>query len=614
MSRTSDPLLIAPRGDKTASLLLTVRAEGPARLAAERVCTVAREELGLNMDVRADDARRGDIFALCPPWDDASSRLLQEAGMELDEDGRLPGLASAPSRDDQGFVAARATTSRGDRLLLAGKAEMGLRNALLTLADRLYRDQEGNVVVDPFCGAHLPAFETRHIKTDAMNCGAFRALLDYWDPATPHGVDEFAGWLASFRITDYDFLAFMRGWGITYPSSRFPALVDPQHPNSTLDFYPRLIDRLHAWGIRVWASDIYLASGYTMETATAPEMLSPCADATRLQTFKAGAGSFSDLLHDPEAVVCLSNPAAAKFYADVVDDLLQHYPALDGLGFHIGHTFPNKICRCPACKDLGGNREGVYRCFAQVYRTAVARRPDIRMKTAVMMFGDATRRLVERWEEFPRLEFFCWLRWVDNLRIERTDAPVLLGHEDGGGGLEANHDPAKTLGKIRDYFRDYEPWLHTYVRIARRAGLKSLSWEPALHRELEHMFFFNSQLTWEPDLTWEELARRWVIRSERRLDRTLIEAYRLALEANAAVTHWGLADYEPGSAHRVVQTRGLLEMASVRERVAALGEALSNLGLANMSWDAPPVAFELRRSLIKTWQRLKAGEVLGQWH
>ena len=230
------------------------------------------------------------------------------------------------------------------------------------------------------------------------------------------------------------------------------------------------------------------------------------------------------------------------------------------------------------------------------------------------MFGDATRRLVERWEEFPRLEFFCWLRWVDNLRIERTDAPVLLGHEDGGGGLEANHDPTKTLGQIRDYFRDYEPWVHTYVRIARRAGLKSLSWEPALHRELEHMFFFYSQLTWEPDLTWEELARRWVIRSERRLDRPLIEAYRLALEANAAVTHWGLADYEPGSAHRVVQTRGLLEMASVRERVAALGEALSNLGLANMSWDAPLVAFELRRSLVKTWQRLKTGEVLGQWH
>jgi len=615
--RTSspEPVLVARRGQPATVLLTTKRVEGPVALAVERLRRVAMEELGIRLEIRFGDAHpeQARIIALCPPWDEASSSLLKGFRLELGADGRLQALAESPC-GDQGFVAARVPASSGERLLLAANTETGLRNALLTLADRLFTDAEGNAVADPFDGVHIPAFEARHIKTDAMNCGPFRSRLEYWDPASAEGVHAFADWLASFRISDYNLLAFMRGWGTTYPSRRFPGLVDPQHPNASLDFYPRLIERLHAWGIRVWASDIYLASGYSMEVGTVPEMQSPCADKTKGRPFKAGEGPFNEILHAPHGMVCLSHPSAAKFYAGVVDDLLVHYPNLDGLDFHIGHTFPHKICRCPQCKDLAGNREGVYRCFAQVYETAVGRRGDIRMKTAVKMFGDATRRLVEGWSEFPRLEFFCWLRWVGNLLIERTDAPVTIGHEDGGGGLEANHDPKKTLDQIRNYFRDYEPWIHTYVQIARRAGLASLSWEPALQRELEHLLFFYSQLTWEPELSWGELARRYVLRSERRHDERLTEAYRLALEANAAVAHWGLAPYEPGTAQRVIQTQGLLETAYVRERVAALGDALAAMGLADTVHEKPPVAFDLRRSLVKTWRRMKAGEVLGMWH
>ncbi|MBM4045074.1 MAG: hypothetical protein FJ279_08170 [Planctomycetes bacterium] len=596
------PILVAQRSQPKAVLVLSAQAGEAARLAAERVCRVAANEVGFALELCPLDApphQDGILFATLPGSEET---VVGCSG------------CPAPPGAEQGFAAMRLRIAGRERLLLAANTDMGLRNALLTLADRLYRDGDGNVVVDPFDGGHAPAFESRHIKTDALNCGPFRTRLEYWEPSSPSGVNEFADWLASFRLTDYDLLAFVRGWGASYRSERFPALTDPQHPNSMLDFYPRLIDRLHAWGIRVWASDIYLASGYSMEVGTVPEMQSPCADKTRGLPFKAGEGSFHDILHAPHGMVCLSHPAAAKFYADVVDDLLARYPNLDGLDFHTGHTFPHKICRCPQCKDLAGNREGVYWCFRRAYEAAVARQPFIRVKTAVKMFGDATRRLVEGWERFPRLEFFCWLRWAGNLLIERTDAPVTLGHEDGGGGLEANHDPKKTLSQIRDYFRDYEPWLQTYVSIARRAKLPGLSWEPALQRELEHLFFFYSQFTWEPELSWAELARRYVLRSERRRDDRLAEAYRLALEANAAVSHWGLAAYEPGTAQRVVQTQGLLETAYVRERVAALGEALRAIGLADATFDAPPVAFDLRRSLVKTWNRMAAGEVLGQWH
>lgn len=606
-----EPIMLSRDGRTAVPLALSASAKGPGWLAAEHLRQIAHRELGCDIELGVVGDPGWPALAVCPPWQEMPEAL--GSALELSSDGKLAALETAP-HGDQGFVATRLGRSESGQLILAADTEMGLRNALLTLSDRLYRDAGGNVVVDPFDGVHSPVFEARHIKTDAMNAGPFRFRLEYWDPTTVAGVNEFADWLASFRITDYDLLAFVRGWGATYASDRFPALVDPQHPNSAEEFYPQLLDRLHAWGLRAWASDVYIASGYTMEVGTCPEMLSPCADGSRLDAFRAGQGSFRDILHAPEAIACLSHPAASRFYSQIVADLLDHYPTLDGLDFHIGHTFPNKICRCPKCVGLTGNHEAVYRCFARVYETAIGRRPDIRLKTAVKMFGDATRRIVEHWEEFPQLEFFCWLRWAGNLLIERTDAPVTVGHEDGGGGLEANHDPAKTLDMIRDYFRDYEPWVQTYVQMTRDAKLPSISWEPVLQRELEHNFFLYSQLTWEPDLTWKELARRYVLRSERRLDDRLAEAYRLALEANAAVTSWGLAPNELGCAQRVIQTQGLLETAYVRDRIAALEEAVTSMGLEEEQYESPPVSFDLRRSLVKALSRLRAGEVLGQWH
>jgi hypothetical protein len=395
-------------------------------------------------------------------------------------------------------------------------------------------------------------------------------------------------------------------------------LADPQHPNSRLNFYPQLIDRLHAWNIGVWAGDVYIASGYTMEVGTVPEMRSPTVDAKKAKPFKAGEGTFAEILDDPTAAVCLMNPLAAQYYADIVDDLLELYPKLDGINFHTGHTFSShKLCRCPLCRDIRGNREGVYRCFKRAYEAAVARRPDIRLKTGFKMFGDATRQVVDRWEEFPRLEFFLWLRYVSNFILEGSDAPVTMSHEDGGGGLEAWYsDPKKTMAQIRDYYRDYEPWVGAYVQATRRAGLASFSWEPMLHRELEQMFFLYSQLTWEPDLSWAEFARRCVLRSERRVHDCLTGAYQLALEANAAAAHCALGGYEhyeDEAAQNRLQA-GLLETTFVRERVAALGDALSTMGLLARTYQNPPVAFDLRRSLVQSWQRMKSGGTRGTRH
>ena len=185
----------------------------------------------------------------------------------------------------------------GPALLLVSNTATGLRNAILTLCDRLYRDPEGNVVADPFDGPHLPAFDRRHIKTDALYCGPFNLPLEYWDPTTAGGVNAFADWVASFRVTDYELLAFARGWGLTYPSTRFPRLVNPKHPNSKYNFYPALIRRMHEWGLAVWAADIYMASGYSMETGTVPEMLSPVADASKVKPYVAGEGTFADVLY-----------------------------------------------------------------------------------------------------------------------------------------------------------------------------------------------------------------------------------------------------------------------------------------------------------------------------
>jgi hypothetical protein len=608
-------------------------ADGCALLAAQRLRTVALQELKVNLTVRplSETASPKGVLALCGPWDAASRDLLRSAKLDVDQEGKLAALRGIPAeRARQGFVATRLAASEGETLLLAAETKIGLRNALLALADRLYRDPEGNVVADRFDGAHAPAFDARHIKTDAMNCGPFHMPLEYWDPASRAGVEQFADWLASFRITDYDLLAFVRGWGLSYRSLRFPALVDPDHPNSRLNFYPHLLDRMHAWGIKVWASDIYIASGYSMEVGTVPEMLSPCSDRKKLRPFKAGQGTFGENLGDPEAVACLSNPRAAQYYAEIVDDLLLNYPNFDGLDFHIGHTFSDsrKICRCPKCRNLVGNREGVYRCFKSAYEAALSRRPDIRMKASVKMFADATRKIEEHYEEFPNLDFFCWLRWVGSVVKGQIDAPVRTAHEDGGGGLEAfsYFQRDQTMTQLRNYYRGWEAEVRTYVSVARSADIPSISWEPAFQRELEQVYFFYSQLTWEPNLSWGELARRYVLRSERRVDERLTEAYRLALEANAAVTYWGLIEWGPGYGQFVRETvlqpdaatgllkerADVLQRRDVLERLSALRGNLRTMGLLDRKYAQPPVAFDLRWSLVKTLAWLENGQILTQ--
>jgi hypothetical protein len=612
MALDGRPFVLAETGARAVPVLLPASASGPDGLAAESLRETARRELGVVLAAAASEAP-ARLVAVRPPWSETAMGLLSGAGA-VDRSGSLVALAGiGEGLREQGFVVHCLPSPSGEVLVVAAETAIGLRNGLLTVSDRLYRDSAGQVVIDPCAGAHSPAFVRRHLKTDAMNLGPFRFETGYWDPTTERGVHEFVDWLASFRLTDYDLLAFMRGWGTTYASARFPGLSDPQHPNVRHEYYPQLIARCHAWGLRVRAADIYLASGYTMEVETEPAMLAPHADAAQLPPFRAGEGSFADILGNPAAIACLAHPRAGAYYAAVVADLLEHYPDLDGLNFHVGHAFPGKICRCPQCRDLRGNREGVYQCFARAYETAVGIKPDLGVMVATKMFGDATRAIVDHADEFPQLELFSWLRWIGNVLLEQVDGPLVMGHEDGGGGLEANHDPEKTLTQIRAHFRDYESWLRTYVQLSRASGLSCFSWEPALQRELQHMLFAYSQFTWEPDLAWGELARRYLIRSTRRLDPALTEAYRLALEANAAVTRWGLSPYDAIS-QRVIQIPELVGTTEVVDRVAALGDAVRGLGLQARPPDDPPVAFDLGHSLARTWQRLSRGQVLGMWH
>ncbi len=617
------PFPLARRENKNTTLILDKRVldannlgAKPIRLAAEQVRRIAREELGLEVEIRpaGGEGPGGGIVAVCSPWEPHASAILEKANMKLGADGRLSAFAKASeAAGNQGFVVSRLPADPADRLVLAANDPVGLRNGLLTLADRLYVDADKNVVADPFWGVHVPALAIRHLKTDAMNCGRFRALLEYWDPTCADGIHAFADWLAGFRITDYDLLAMMRGWGTTYASERFPHLADPQHPNVKLDFYPQLIDRMHDWGVHVWTSDLYMASGYTMELGIEPRMASPRVDVKKHRPFKAGRGTMSEILTDPQAIVCLSNPVAGEYYANLATDLLAHYPRLDGVNFHVGHALPWKYCRCPKCKNLSGNREAVYRCFARVYEAAVGQRPGIRFSTAVQMFGDATRCIVDHAAEFPRLELFCWLRWIGNWKMAGTDAPVAFGHEDGGGGLEADFDGTIPLAKLRDHRRDYESHIQMYVNLSRKAGLAGVSWESQLQRELENQFFCFSQLSWEPDLTWKELARRYVIRSERTLNQPLAEAYRLALEANAAINYWEPVDL--GAGLFVAENAKLLGTPCVQERMAALGDALSKLGLNDRQASSPsPAAFDLRRSLTQTYRRMKSNNIPSERH
>ena len=351
-----------------------------------------------------------------------------------------------------------------------------------------------------------------------------------------------------------------------------------------------LIDRLHDWGIRVWAADLPIAS---------------VADRGK----------------------CLNSPDYWESRQTLVRALLQTYPSLDGLDFHIGHAFSDDgcvICKCPTCKDMPGNRAGVYRAFARAYNTATTIKPGIRIRVPYKMFGDATRVIVEHSQEFPNLELFAWLRWGPLLKLEQPGVLVATGHEDAAGGAEAGwwvNDI--TWDRIRAHPRDYETILRHQVVVAKQLGLPSISWEPVLQREIEQMYFCYSQFSWAPTISWSELARRFVIYCERRPDERLARAYRQLLELDHEVHLWGVPAYGPGYAQGVKQvivrpniSAGIMEEVpyyvhreDVRKRIEQFGNTLKDMGLLEMEFKASPGVFDLRWALVQAYRRFARDDV-----
>ena len=201
---------------------------------------------------------------------------------------------------------------------------------------------------------------------------------------------------------------------------------------------------------------------------------------------------------------------------------------------------------------------------------------------------------VENSHEFPNLQLFTWSARGSLLKLEQPGVLVVTGHEDGAGGAEAGWwvDDI-TWRRLRDYPKDYETILRHYVVVAKQLGLQSISWEPALQREIEQMYFCYSQFGWEPTVSWNELARRFVIYAERRPDERLAGAYRQLLELDHEVHLWGIPSFGPGYDQGVRQVivrpniaAGIMEEVpygahrdNVRQRVKQFGDSLRDLGL-----------------------------------
>ncbi len=102
--------------------------------------------------------------------------------------------------------------------------------------------------------------------------------------------------------------------------------------------------------------------------------------------------------------------------------------------------------------------------------------------------------------------------------------------------------------------------------------------------------------------------RRYVLRSERRMDARLVDAYRLTLEAGAALTHWGLASWGPAmaSSSRIrCFSRTPSPASSPATCTSANAPTSGSVSLPFGSAKGPtPVAFDLHWSIAKTVQWL----------
>jgi len=233
-------------------------------------------------------------------------------------------------------------TDRGNLILCGGSAQ-GTFYAVQTLCNSLYLEdgdlKVGDLHTARFPTFNRPAFQYRGIVTNIG--GPDHLSRDQWAREWQKGGEYdyrgFIDWLAEFKIKHLNVWLLELGFGIAYPSKKFPECVNRFHPNVKNEFLGEMIDYAHqkAMEVSILTDFPDMFSGILRHH---PELAAKQFRASELppqedwEAFqKTGENKNHHSFRNEFGAVCASNPQTMVFWEEYFEEVFSRYPGLDGI-------------------------------------------------------------------------------------------------------------------------------------------------------------------------------------------------------------------------------------------------------------------------------------------
>jgi hypothetical protein len=363
--------VIAQRGKPVCEIVLPAAASEVTRHAANRLRAAVLEAGGVRLPIVSESeagSASGKILLGTLAENSLTARFLREKRMVVPladrEQASLKRALISENLGPEGFVIFAGESQGRPTLAVTAHTPIGGLYAVETLSDRVYREDD-RVLVGPLNSdetpiLNLPAFRVRSVATnlggpDWIGGGQWE---QEWAKGDGYDWRGFVDWLASHKINNLNAWIFNLAFGIAYDSKRFPEMVNRHHPNVRHEFMTDLISYAHSRGIKVFIM-IDFPDNWTAVVKARPELAGKNFNPADIpsgevwETYqKYGERRLGE--SGPESFrtkyswVCGSEPKTLQFWREYLEDLLEHYPTLDGIGAQFSEHDKN-ICNCESC-------------------------------------------------------------------------------------------------------------------------------------------------------------------------------------------------------------------------------------------------------------------------
>ena len=412
-----------------------------------------------------------------------------------------------------------ALSHDGGRYLVVFGDSAGLFYGAMTVADRLHFDQQGSVVTEETEKMYSPVLDNRMIATHVVQ----RPNKDYdstqWKEGEEYNWKGFVDWLAGHRINHLMVQNTYEASGLTYPSRRFPQIVNQDAANVKREFYGDLIDYAHTRNMKVYFADFHFPLN-ALPLIVYPETIAPNCDPANVPKFASHCDDriaefeFKYLLGNYFA--CLSHPKTREYWRDITDEMISMYPQVDGLiiggaeGVNRLEKTP-RICNCPRCQGIKNIQGCLTDIFDVIYTTAMARKPELEIVLVDRAEYGLLWEHIER-EGYDNVSIYWWCGHYPcypsgfsgerEKRWDFIDDAWILGRFGGVGHLPMIIKAAKKHG----------------------TGLVNMNY---WNKEVEIAYAAMSEFSWNPDLTFEQFGELFAIKTLRRKNRETSRAIAL---------------------------------------------------------------------------------------